>query len=212
MASQFGDQPYLHALSLQGADKAVAGAMGCHIGQAFGLHVLKEGQPDALPEVGIQQHTAPVLLLRPLPLRPEAREAFARTLVPAAEYMSPAALRDHISEILLFIVDDIESAQTPLEQITKSHGEKIKPKLPTAAELHASLRHDGGFTLSQLVSEYRALRASVVKLWFAHLDDVTHQDLWDLTRFHEAIDQALKESIDDLRRNWNIPEMCFSVF
>ena len=51
--------------------------------------------------------------------------------------------------------------------------------------------------MGQLVSEYRALRASVVKLWFSQLDEVTRQDLLDLTRFHEAIDQALTESIND---------------
>lgn len=124
-------------------------------------------------------------------------ENFARTLIPAAETMSPSALRDHIREILHFIVDDIESTQTPLEQLKKSHGEKARTEKTSAAEIHASLRHAGGFTLGQLVSEYRSLRASVVKLWFSQMDEVTHQDLLDLTRFHEAIDQALTESMAD---------------
>src|SRR5579871_6392968 len=51
-------------------------------------------------------------------------EIFARTLTPAANDMTPLALRDHIYEILAFIVSDIESSQTRLEQIEKSKGEK----------------------------------------------------------------------------------------
>src|SRR3984957_10974896 len=50
--------------------------------------------------------------------------AFARTLTPAANDMTPLALRNHIHEILAFIISDIDSPQTGAEQIQKSHGEK----------------------------------------------------------------------------------------
>lgn len=47
-----------------------------------------------------------------------------------------------------------------------------------------------------MVSEYRALRASVVKLWgAAQAMEPVKQDIIDLTRFNEAIDQELTESI-----------------
>jgi signal transduction histidine kinase len=46
-----------------------------------------------------------------------------------------------------------------------------------------------------MVSEYRALRASVIKLWEAELSEPTHADLEELTRFNEAVDQELMESI-----------------
>lgn len=39
-------------------------------------------------------------------------EAFAGTLVPSPETASPLSLRNHISYILAFIADDIESPQT----------------------------------------------------------------------------------------------------
>jgi hypothetical protein len=45
-----------------------------------------------------------------------------------------------------------------------------------------------------MVSEYRALRASVTRLWIDTAGDLTRQDLDDLVRFNEAIDQALAES------------------
>jgi len=124
-------------------------------------------------------------------------ETFAQTLTPAAESMSPLALRDHIREILEFITNDIESAQTDSEQVEKSHGEKAPLIKPSAAEIHASLRHAGGFNMKQMVSEYRALRASVTKLWDTQLPEGTKRDIADLTRFNESIDQALTESIGD---------------
>lgn len=124
-------------------------------------------------------------------------ESFASTLTPAAENMSPLALRDHIKEILAFIAHDIESEQTDAEQAEKSRGEKPRDAQPSAAEAHASLRHAGGFNMDQMVSEYRSLRASVIKLWSSQLTEVTEKDLHDLIRFNESIDQALIESIND---------------
>jgi hypothetical protein len=44
-------------------------------------------------------------------------ETFAETMTPAATDMSPLALRDHIKEILLFIANDMETPQSPTEQI-----------------------------------------------------------------------------------------------
>ncbi|HYQ92252.1 MAG TPA: HAMP domain-containing sensor histidine kinase, partial [Candidatus Competibacteraceae bacterium] len=51
-----------------------------------------------------------------------------------------------------------------------------------------------GFDINQLAAEYRALRASVLRLW---MDGCQREDLdlEDLIRFNEAIDQALAESI-----------------
>ena len=122
-------------------------------------------------------------------------EAFAGTLAPAAESMSPLSLRNHIQYILEFIANDIESPQTDAEQIRKSRGENAKP-VNSVAEVHAALRHAGGFNLDQMVSEYRALRATVVKLWSAQALGPTQQDILDLTRFNEAIDQEMTESIN----------------
>lgn len=113
-------------------------------------------------------------------------ETFARTLTPASNDMTPLALRDHIHEILDFIANDIESAQTDEEQIQKSRGEKEKSPLPSAAETHAALRLAGGFDIDQMVSEYRALRASVIKLWSVENTEPKSVDIIDMTRFNES--------------------------
>ena len=122
---------------------------------------------------------------------------FARTRTPASESMTKLALRDHIEEILKFVADDLESPQSKQAQVKKSHG--LGPDdskfAQSAAEIHAALRLSDGFDIDQMVSEYRALRASVVKQWIAHNRVLADTDLEDLTRFNEAIDQAVAESV-----------------
>jgi len=49
--------------------------------------------------------------------------------------------------------------------------------------------------LNQLVSEYRALRSSVLRLWLAEGTAKDDDQLVEMVRFNEAIDQALGESI-----------------
>jgi signal transduction histidine kinase len=122
-------------------------------------------------------------------------ESFAQTLMPAADDMSPLALRNHITDILTFVADDIESSQTVSEQKNKSLGKKFKETKDSAAETHAALREAGGFSLDQMISEFRALRASVTHLWTEQLTEVTKLDMAALTRFNEAIDQVLTESV-----------------
>jgi len=122
-------------------------------------------------------------------------ETFAATLVPAANCMNPRALRNHIKEMLAFIADDIEAPQTGAEQATKSRGGKATAVKPSAAETHAALRLAGGFDLDEMVSEFRALRASVTKLWEYQLATPVPVDIADLTRFNESLDQILTESI-----------------
>jgi signal transduction histidine kinase len=134
----------------------------------------------------IREHSEPIIA---------EWETFAGTLAPASEATSPLSLRNHIKYILQFIADDIDSPQTDAEQVTKSRGEKAKKATDSVAEVHAALRQAGGFNMDQMVSEYRALRASVVKLWGAQTTETTRQDIIDLTRFNEAIDQELTESI-----------------
>src|ERR1700712_3080733 len=92
-------------------------------------------------------------------------ENFARTLTPAA-HMTTFQLRDHIEQILSFIAEDLESPQTARQQIRKSHGKNDSVAVEdSAAEIHGNIRHDEGFDIVQMVSEYRALRSSVIKLW-----------------------------------------------
>ena len=124
-------------------------------------------------------------------------EAFASSLLAPGDVMTSLALRDHASQILLAIALDIESDQTDLEQAYKSKGfVQIAEATRTAAMTHGALRHLAGFDLRQLAAEFRALRASVLRLWLKQgvLDESA---LYQVTRFNEAIDQALAESISN---------------
>jgi len=136
-------------------------------------------------------------------------ESFARTLKPVANDMTPLALRDHIHEILTFIVRDIKSPQTRQEQAQKSKGAKKKNGIPSAAETHAALRLAGGFNIDQMVSEYRALRASVIKLWSIPNTQMDKTDIADLTRFNESIDQELTESVSHYTKKVNYSKDLF---
>ncbi|WNO52822.1 sensor histidine kinase [Stakelama saccharophila] len=130
---------------------------------------------------------------------------FARTREPASESMTEPALKDHIVELLAFIADDLETPQTKKEQFQKSRGLGSADGQFTrsAAEIHATLRLSDGFNIDQMVSEYRALRASVVKQWTATDLVLPTTDLEDLTRFNEAIDQALTESVAEYTKMIN---------
>jgi hypothetical protein len=125
-------------------------------------------------------------------------ESFAESLPPAtAGKMSRKALLDHSREILAFIAKDISSTQSDAEQKTKSHGGNLKPAFTpeTAAEIHGALRLEDGFDVMQMASEYRALRASVIRLWIKKSNQMDESQLLDLIRFNESVDQALAESI-----------------
>ena len=122
--------------------------------------------------------------------------AFAMTMEPAATTMSALALRDHARPILLAIAKDLESSQTPRAQADKSKGRATAVSTrETAAATHGALRHVAGFDLNQLGAEYRALRASVIRLWMKTRQAELDSDfVEDMIRFNEAVDQAVAES------------------
>jgi signal transduction histidine kinase len=124
-------------------------------------------------------------------------EAFARTCAPASGSMDIAALRDHANEMLTVIAKDLATAQGAHAQAEKSKGNAPSAggDERTAAEDHGSGRAESGFSVEQMISEYRALRASVIRLWTKVQGELAPADVEDLTRFNEAIDQSLAESI-----------------
>lgn len=121
-------------------------------------------------------------------------EKYAKT-ISSATGMETAALRDHAEAILKAIAQDIARQQTPEEQEAKSKGQGPEQADDTAAESHASDRQSEGFSLNEMVSEYRALRASVIRLWTRELSLADREALEEMTRFNEAIDQALTQSV-----------------
>lgn len=126
-------------------------------------------------------------------------EAFALTLASGAN-MTKLALRDHSQAILLAAARDMEVKQSLAQQEEKSQGEggadtPESDRLDIASARHAEERVGAGFDIVEVVSEYRALRASVLRLWRKDLPQPNLDDIDDITRFNEAIDQSLAEAI-----------------
>ena len=127
----------------------------------------------------------------------EEWESFARTEIPAGKNLSAEALRDHAKSILLAVVADLETPQTEQAQSQKARGAAPgnSMRLTAAAQVHAKHRFQQNFTLNEMVSEYRALRASVIRRWYEQIGSVETAMLDELVRFGEAMDQSLTESI-----------------
>ena len=104
-----------------------------------------------------------------------AFSAFARTLMPSGSAMPEADLRGRADDLLTAIALDLSTEPTALE--------------PSRLQAAGGLQH--GFSLAQVQAEFRALRASVLRL-----HELTgHPDLAGVRRFNEAIDEALTESL-----------------
>ena len=123
--------------------------------------------------------------------------AFARTRIAVGQGMTDLALRDDAAAILREVARDMGTAQSSGQQQAKSQGEGAPdPSLPrTPSHAHAMQRVRSGFEVNQMVSEFRALRATVLRLWSESAGKASNEDLNDVTRFNEAIDQSLAESL-----------------
>jgi signal transduction histidine kinase len=125
-----------------------------------------------------------------------AWENFARSLTRFAADMSDATLRDHLREILAAIADDMDSPQTYAEQQAKSKGHgPMGGALDRISATHAHARLISGFNLEHAISEYRALRSSVLFLWVRSAPNKEDIELSEVTRFNETIDQAVAELV-----------------
>lgn len=124
-------------------------------------------------------------------------DAFARRLVPDTEDMDQQALRDHAKEMLQTVARDMETAQTSEEQFQKSVGTAASQSdsRDSAAAIHGNLRQASHFSMYQLTAEFRALRATVLRLWLPRVSRLGPDVSAEMVRFNEAIDQALAESV-----------------
>lgn len=127
----------------------------------------------------------------------DGAEAFAATQAPSGVRMDSRALRDHIPDILSEVVIDLRTSQDAAQQLAKSEGRDSNVAAPeSAARSHGRLRAKSGFNVDQMVAEYRAMRAAVLRLWAAE-KPLDHDAIQDMIRFNEAIDQAVAESVAD---------------
>ncbi|UDI90455.1 sensor histidine kinase [Pseudomonas sp. IAC-BECa141] len=124
-----------------------------------------------------------------------AWESFARSVETALPTMDSKGLRNHSEHILRTVAQDMQTPQTERQQVAKSLGQGPKSDEDSPAQTHAVTRFVAGFSMDQMVSEYRALRSSVLRLWLSESRIEDAHDVQDIIRFNEAIDQALVESI-----------------
>lgn len=118
--------------------------------------------------------------------------SFAKTLMPEGAVMSDAELRDHAEEMLTEIVLDMGLAQTSAEQSNRSRGHGIAKAMEASARLHADDRIQHGYSLVSVLAEFRALRATVLRLF----ESGDGSDLSEVRRFNESVDEALTESMN----------------
>lgn len=122
-------------------------------------------------------------------------EAFARTIWPGGALADAGTVRDHAEEILRATALDMKTSQTAKQQSDKSKGEGDsltgRGSVNAASVMHAVARVGSGFVLGAVIAEYRALRASVIRLWRESAPVSDLHDLNDLTRFNESIDESL---------------------
>lgn len=123
---------------------------------------------------------------------------FARNQLPAAQDLDDVGLEDHGKKILEELVRNMELPQDEEERRRKSEGKSqlasTSPGVPSRS--HARQRERQGFEVGQMVAEYRALRATVLRLWRASGREAQLQDIEEVIRFDEAVDQALAESVE----------------
>jgi signal transduction histidine kinase len=124
-------------------------------------------------------------------------ESFAMQQLPAAADMDVVALRDHARQVLDAIALDMRQPQSKLQQREKSLGKapRVDSVRSSPGEIHGTLRAAAGFDVNQTVAEYRALRASVIRLWMESAPVLGRAEVIELTRFNEAMDEALAASI-----------------
>ncbi len=130
-------------------------------------------------------------------------EVFARS-IGAGKSLDRLTLRDHAGQILQATAQNMKSAQTPAERASQSRGEPNQGRegeaLDGASDLHAHDRLNLGFDMLEVMSEYRALRASVLRLWHASTPEASERNVEDLTRFNESIDQSLATAVASYTR------------
>jgi PAS domain S-box-containing protein len=121
-------------------------------------------------------------------------QEYAQSLFPD-EVLSKKTLRDHAKQLLEAIAADISQPQSSGTQQAKSKGLKPEnsPALKIAGEQHALARVAEEFDLEQIISEFRAVRGSVLQRWAAEGMSGSGRPA-EISRFNESVDEALAAS------------------
>lgn len=122
-------------------------------------------------------------------------EDFARSLSKPGVIVPATELQDHARQMLKAIALDMDTIESAQQKKDKSVAEVSKISGgESAASIHGSLRQLSGFTMPEVTAEFRAMRASVLRLWMDKSTRASKANTEEILRFNEAIDQALQES------------------
>lgn len=118
-------------------------------------------------------------------------ENFAKTKFPLDQQPNVRQLRDHAKAMLLKISADLSHTNVCEKKVLS------EKDINNPATLHGADRMESGLDISDVISEFRALRASVIKFFTDSTRTKLVTDPSDLVHFHEAIDEALTTSINN---------------
>lgn len=121
---------------------------------------------------------------------------YALSLSQEGSQLTEIQLRNSAADILTAIASDMREAQNAAQQEAKSRGEKDASGsgFDQVARRHADDRLLHGFSINDVVAEFRALRATVLRRWQKTSPGGTVA-FDEMIRFNEAIDQVLAESV-----------------
>ena len=121
---------------------------------------------------------------------------YARTISQEESHLDERELRNSARDILIRIAADMREPQSALQQQAKSRGEgpASTSGFNDTAHVHAEDRLAHGYGINEVVAEYRALRASVLRRWLM-MPPADAAAFQEMIRFNEAIDQMLAESV-----------------
>lgn len=134
----------------------------------------------------------------------------ARDNIESINKLDLKEVQDHINQMLDRVVESMETSETDAQQEEKSKGNKnMGSGESKAANQHGEQRADVGFDIMDLGSEFRALRASVLRLWEENKKErKAETDFQEMVRFNEAIDELWMISLErfdrkvDESKNW----------
>lgn len=123
-------------------------------------------------------------------------EQFAAS-IPGTESMDQEQLQDHARAMLETIVRQMDSCtekklNSPAQCYEQSGGGEENDR---AGGTHAAARLKQGFSLHQIMAEFRALRTTVMRLWSCENDHLDRDSLCEVVRFHEGFDRVLMDSV-----------------
>lgn len=136
-------------------------------------------------------------------------EQFADSIQPSSGDMDKEALRDHAKLMLEDIADDLDKLEGKRKQAEKSKGLNLDPATSAALD-HGVERMHSGFEINGMISEYRFMRATVVRLWHKLQPDEV-LDSYDLIRYNEAIDQLIYEAVGSFSDECNRQKRLFDT-